>query len=264
MRVLCVALIALAVSGELRADGAGTARHLLQGVRAFKAERYDEALVELRMVARAPDAPANLAYYLGPTLYKLQRYDEALRVFVGSSAARDALTDFYLGQTCYQLRLFRKARTVFGELRASDLGPALREAAGRYLAIVDAVYRAPPPVGSIDYYLGEGLARAAGDPVVAAEYLDEARQVEALAREPHRHLEIVEALAAAWNASGRPERVVALATEPAPSAELTWQRARALAATGDAVRARALLEALVKAKAAHAADAAALLAHLPG
>lgn len=254
-------LIALGISGELRADGAATARHLLQGVRAFKAEHYDEALVELRMVARAPDAPANLAFYLGPTLYKLQRYDEALQVFAASSAPRDALTDFYVGQTYYQLRLFRKARAVFSELRASGLGPALREAAGRYLAIVDAVYQAPPPVASIDYYLAEGAARA-GDPVVAAEYFDEARQVEALAREPHRHLEILEALAAAWNDSGRPQRVIELAAEAGTSPELTWQRARAFAASGDALHARPLLEALVRAEGRRASEAAALLAKL--
>lgn len=151
---------------------------------------------------------------------------------------------------------------MFGELRAGGLGPALRDAAGRYIAIVDAVYQAPPPAASIDYYLVEGLARAAGDPRVAAEYLDEARQVEALARAPHRHLEILEALAAAWNDSGRPQRVIDLAIEPAPSSELTWQRARALAATGDAARARPLLEALARAPSARAADAAALLARL--
>jgi hypothetical protein len=263
VRILCAVLVALAVAGELRADDSATARHLLQGVRAFKAERYDEALVELRVVARAADAPADLAYYLGPTLYKLRRYDEALAVFVASRAAPDALTDFYLGQTYYQLRLFRKARSVFTELRARGLGPALDEAAGRYLSLVDATYQAPPPAGSIDYYVSEGVARAASAPAVAAEYLDEARQVEALAREPHRHLEIVEALAAAWNDSGRPQRVLGLAVEPAPSLELNWQRARAFVATGDAAHARALLDAIRKAQAAHAAEAAALLARLP-
>ena len=263
MRILCAVVVALAVSGELRADDAATARHLLQGVRAFKAERYDEALVELRVVARAADAPADLAYYLGPTLYKLQRYDEALAVFVASRAAPDALTDFYLGQTCYQLRLFRKARSVFAELRARGLGPALHEAAGRYISLVDATYQAPPPAGSIDYYVSEGIARAASAPAVAAEYLDEARQVESLARAPHRHLEILERLAAAWTDSGRPQRVLGLAIEPAPSLELSWQRARAFVATGDAARARALLEAIRKAQAARAAEAEALLAQLP-
>jgi uncharacterized protein HemY len=263
VRIVCAALVALSVSGQLRADDDATARHLLQGVRAFKAERYDEALVELRMVARGPNAPADLAYYLGPTLYKLHRFDEALAVFLASRAAPDALTDFYLGQTYYQLRLFRKAHALFADLRARGLGPALHEAAGRYIALVDATYQAPPQAGSIDYYLSEGVARAASTPVVAGEYLDEARQVEALAREPHRHLEILEALAAAWNDGGRPQLVLGLAIEPAPSLELTWQRARAYVATGDAAHARPLLDAIGKANAARAAEAAALRAQLP-
>lgn len=261
---LCLALgLALGASGELRADDGATARHLLLGVHAFKAERYAEALVELRLVARAPDAPVDLAFYLGPTLYKLQRYDEALAVFTVSRADRDALTDFYLGQTYYQLRLYRKARAVFAELRARGLGPALHDAAGRYVAAVDATYRTPPTAASIDYYLAEGLERAAADPIVAAEYLDEARQVEALAAEPHRHLEIVAALVAAWNDAGRTQPVIALATaEPARPPELTWQLARAYAATADAAHARPLLEAIVKAHGPHASEATTLLARL--
>ena len=269
-RILCAAIAALAAlglapggSGPLRADDAATARHLLLGVRAFKAERYDEALVELRLVARSADAPADLAFYLGPTLYKLQRYDEALGVFAASRAAPDALTDFYRGQTYYQLRLFRKARAVFAELRARGLGPALHDAAGRYVALVDAAYQTPPAIASIDYYLAEGVERAGRDPAVAAEYLDEARQVEALAAARHRHLEIAEALAAAWVDAGRPQLVIGLvAAERAPSPELTWQLARAHAAAGDAARARPLLESIARARGPHAGDAAALLARL--
>jgi len=263
MRLLCAAIIALGVSGELRADDTATARHLLLGVRAFKAERYDEALVELRVVARAPDAPADLAFYLGPTLFKLQRYDEALAVFAASRATPDALTDFYRGQTYYQLRLFRKARTVFSELRARGLGPALHEAAGRYIALVDAAYRTPPTTGSIDYYVAEGLERAARDALVAAEYLDEARQVEALAAEPHRHAEILAGLAAAWIDAARPQLAVTLlAAEPARLPELAWQLARAYAAAGDAAHARPLLDAIIAARGPHAADASALRARL--
>ena len=263
VRILCAVIVALGMSGELRADDGATARHLLLGVRAFKAERYDEALVELRVVARAPDAPADLAFYLGPTLYKLQRYDEALSVFVASRAVPDALTEFYRGQTYYQLRLFRKARAVFAELRARGLGPVLEAAAGRYVAAVDAAYHAPPATASIDYYLAEGLERAGRDPVVAAEFFDEARQVEALAAHRHRRVEIVAALAAAWNDAGRPQLAIAMiAEERAASDELTWQLARAHAATGDTARARPLLDAIIAAHGPRAGDAAALLARL--
>lgn len=263
MRILCAMVVALGIAGELRADDGATARHLLLGVHAFKAARYDEALVELRLVARAPDAPADLSFYLGPTLYKLGRYDEALAVFLASRAAPDALTDFYRGQTYYQLRLFRKARAVFAELGARGLGPALRDAADRYVAAVDAAYHAPPAAGAIDYYLAEGTQRAARDPAVAAEYLDEARQVEALAAEPHRHAEIVAALAAAWTDSHRPVPATALlAGERDPGPEVRWQLARAYAAGGDPAHARPLLEAIVQQHGPRSGDASALLAQL--
>jgi tetratricopeptide (TPR) repeat protein len=256
-------VVALGIAGEVHAEDGATARHLLLGVHAFKGERYAEALVELRLVARAPDAPADLAFYLGPTLYKLGRHEEALAVFLSSRAAPDALTDFYRGQTYYQLRLFRKARAVFADLRARGLGPALRDAADRYVAAVDAVYRMPPTAATIDYYLTEGVARAGGEPAIAAEYLDEARQVEALAVEPHRHLEIVAALAAAWTDSRRPELAVALVTgEREPSPDLAWQLARAYAAGGDAAHARPLLEAIVEQRGPRSGEASALLAQL--
>jgi tetratricopeptide (TPR) repeat protein len=133
VRSLGIAIVVLSLCAELRAQDSSTPRHLMAGVRAFKEARYAEALVELRVVARAPDAPPGLAFYLGPTLYKLQRYEEALAVFVNSRAAPDALTDLYLGETYYRLRLYRKARAVFAGLRARGLGPALDDAAGRYL-----------------------------------------------------------------------------------------------------------------------------------
>lgn len=264
MRWLCAAILAFGVCTEVRADDGATPRHLLLGVRAFKEGRYDEALVELRLVARAADAPPDLTFYLGPTLYKLRRYAEALTVFVSSRAAPDALTDFYRGETYYQLRLYRKARAVFAGLRARGLGPALDKAAGRYVDAVDTAYRAAPTAASIDYYLAQGRELAGRDPVLASEYLDEARQVEALAAARHRRLEIVTALAAAWNASGRAQAVVDLLAAERPLApELTWELARGYAALGDAPHARALLEAIVKARSAHGDEAAALLSGLP-
>lgn len=261
MRTLLVLLLALA-AGPAAADDPSTPSHLLAGVRAFKDGRYEDALVELRVVARAPDAPPDLAFYLGPTLYKLGRYREALAVFVTSRAAPDALTDFYAGQTYFQLRLYRKARAVFAGLRTRGLGPVLDEAAAHYVDAVDLAYRRPPEMATIDSYLETGLALAASDPAVAAEYLDEARLVERLAAAPHRRDEIVAALAAAWNATGRPRLVVeAFADAAAP--ELRWQLARAYAAAGDAARARPLLGPIAAAGGPRGAEAAALLAKLP-
>lgn len=269
MRRLAAILIlglVLVTEARARADAAATSRHLLTGVHAFRDGRYDEALVELRLVQASPDAPADLAFYLGPTLYKLGRYQEALAVFVAAPAARDALTDFYLGQTYYRLRLYRKARAVFDGLRARGLGPVLGAAAERYVATIDALYARPPAAAVVDAYLAEAHALAhAGDATLAAEYLDEARQVEALVPASGRGDAILAELAASWNASGRAAQVVAtLAPRPRPlPPSLAWELARAYLAGGDARAARPLLEELARAGGAHAAEAARLLGTLP-
>lgn len=264
MRALGLAIaVVLTCAAPARADGGtSTARHLLAGVRAFQAEHYEEALVELRLVARAPDAPPDLAFYLGPTLVKLGRHREALQVFLRSPVARDTLSDFYLGEAYYQLKLYRKARAVFAGLRAHGLGPALDEAAAKFVAAVDDVYRTAPAPATIDYYLQQGGEDK--DAAIGAEYLDEAWRVEALAPARYRHAEIAGALAAAWNATGHADRVVAaLARERGAAGELAWQIARAYVATGDPARARGILDEIVKARGAHAAEATTLLGTLP-
>ena len=156
-------MCAVARGDVARAPDGATARHLLAGVRAFHAGRYEDALVELRVVARAPDAPADLAFYLGPTLVQLGRDREALAVFLASSARPDALTEIYLGEAYYHLRLYRKARAVFAGLRTRGLGPALDPIAARYVAQVDAVYATPPTgaalTATLDYYI-DGAAEA--------------------------------------------------------------------------------------------------------
>ena len=259
-RLLCLTVLALGVCETARADS-GTTRHLLAGVHAFKDGRYEEALVELRVVARAPDAPADLAFYLGPTLYKLTRYREALGVFVTSAMTRDELTELYLGQTYYQLSLYRKARAVFVGLRARGVGPVIGEAATRYIEAVDAAYQARPDAVVIDAYVDQARELAPTDPVVAGEIYDEARAVEALAAAHHRHDEIVAALGATWNAAGRARAVVdALSTEPALAPEGSWELARAYRAIGDPGRARPLLEAIAKGAGPHAREAAGMLA----
>ena len=231
MRALCVAIALLGLCASAYGQGeSSTSRHLLAGVHAFKDGHYEDALVELRIVARAPDAPEDLAFYLGPTLYKLGRYHEALVVFLASHAAPDALTDFYLAQTYYRLGLYRSARGVFADLRTRGLGPALDDAAARYIAEVDRGYASAPEPVVVDAYLAQGLALA--DPRLQAAYLEEARQVEQLLPQRHRTDEIV------------------------------WSLGRAYAALGD-VRARPLLEPIAAAGGPHAAEATALLAKLP-
>jgi hypothetical protein len=262
VRIL-LALLVLFAPAPASADDSATARHLLAGVRAFKDGRYEDALVELRVVQRASDAPDDLAFYLGPTLYKLQRYGDALAVFITSRAPFDALTEFYLGETYYQLRLYRKARAVFAGLRQRGLGPALDEAAARYVAAVDNAYRTPPTTTPVDYYLAEGSELAGKEPLVAAEYFDEARQVETLAAQRYRRAEILARLAAAWNAGKRPRAVIEqLANEPITD-DLAWELARAYVATNEPAKARALLDPIARGNGPHATEAGGILAKLP-
>jgi hypothetical protein len=238
-----------------------TARHLTAGVQAFKNGRFDEALVELRVVERAADAPDDLAFYLGPTLVKLGRDREALGVLLRSRAARDALTDFYLGEAYYHLRLYRKAREVFAGLRSRGLGPALDEAATRYVRAVDEAYVAPISEDTVEYYATQ--AREETDGVLAVELWDEARLADDHAASHARRTEVVDALAAAWNAIDRPTRVIdVLATDPARSAESSWQLARAYVAVGDRGHAAPLLDGVVRGGGLHAAEAARVLASL--
>jgi tetratricopeptide (TPR) repeat protein len=264
MRVWWIAIVVIGLGVRVRADGRSTtARHLLAGVRAFKEGRYEEAVVELRVVQRAPDAPADLAFYLGPTLVQLGRDREAIDVFLVSKAPPDALTDFYLGEAYYHLKLYRKARAVFAALRSHGLGPALDQVAALYIERVDAAYAKPASDATIDYYV-DHAHEASGDALFAAELIDEAHQVEALSPAHHRHAEIVAALGAAWNGIGRVQDVIhVLGAEPEPSADMRWQLARAYAIAGDAAHARPLLDALVAANGPWVSDAIALRATLP-
>ena len=233
MRWLGIVCVIIALAVPAHADDA-TNRHLLAGVRAFKAHDYETALVELRVVQRAPDAPADLAFYLGPTLVKLGRDREAIDVFVASKAPPDALADFFLGEAYYHAKLYRKARGVFAQLRERGLGPALDEAAARYVAAVDNAYEITSGDAVIDAYVA--LAReGAADAIFAAEAWDEARLVDELATKK----------------------------DPARTDEIGWQLARSYAAAGDSARARPLLDAIAHAGGAHAADAASMLASLP-
>jgi hypothetical protein len=241
-----------------------TEEHLLAAVGAFRAGDYDAALIELRVVERASDAPPDLAFYLGPTLYKLGRYREALATFLASPAPPDALTEFYLGQTYYQLRLYRKSLQVFTALRGRGLGPKLAAAAEKYEHAVEATFAAAPPEGAVDFYLAAGRALLPGEPRLAAEYLDEARLVATLTSSERLYADALAALGAAWNACGRPDAVIALLRDGPSSSASQRELARAYVAVGDHARARPLLERLAASGGELAPEARALLLHLGG
>jgi tetratricopeptide (TPR) repeat protein len=202
VRSVAIALVLLLSAG---AAAEPTSTRLLDGVRAFQGGDYERALAAFEDVGARADAPADLAFYLGPTLYKLGRYTEALDVFLRARGDVDLLSGFYLAQTYYRLGLYRKARGLFVELRARGLGPRLGAAADLHVQLIDALFTAGPSAAAIDSYLTQGRKLvAAGRAALAAEYFDEARLVEALAPSPRLHDEIRAALTSARDLAGRP------------------------------------------------------------
>jgi tetratricopeptide (TPR) repeat protein len=137
MRVCLAFAVLLCCATISRADGVN--EHLLAGARAFRAQRYDVALTEFRLVERGGGA-ADLAIYLGPTLYKLGRLDEARQVLARAhrSGSVDAVAEYYLGLAWYRLGLVRLARSVFVSIDARDAGPKLAEGAAHFVADIDA------------------------------------------------------------------------------------------------------------------------------
>jgi tetratricopeptide (TPR) repeat protein len=268
-RVRLLPLLALLWSSLTSAaawgDETSTSARLMAGVRAFQGGDYERALAQFRAVARAADAPADLAFYLGPTLYKLARYEEALEVFADAPAPLDPLTELYLAQTRYQLHLYRGARASFQAARAHGLGPRLDGLTGAYLATIDALYAHLPGREVAARYLETGHARlAVGRPVLAAAYLQEALEVARLsgpgADDLARASQI--ALADAWTAAGRPQAALDLLSNPRDDDE-ALAVARALVAAGQPARARAILDAVVAHGGPRAADARAQLKLVP-
>lgn len=126
------------VAGADPATVGDAGAHLLAGVRAFRADRHEEALREFRLVEQAGGSE-DLALYLGPTLYKLERFEEARAVLARAHRAgvRDAVADYYLGLSYQRLGLGRLARAIFSSLDVDSAGPRLAAGAARFVAAID-------------------------------------------------------------------------------------------------------------------------------
>jgi tetratricopeptide (TPR) repeat protein len=128
----------LAVAGIANAHPSPATEHLLAGVREFRAGRFEAALREFRQVEHS-DGATDLALYLGPTLYKLDRLEEARAVLAAyhRTGARDPVADYYLGLSYYRLGLLRLAREIFLALDVREAGPKLAEGAHRFADEID-------------------------------------------------------------------------------------------------------------------------------
>jgi tetratricopeptide (TPR) repeat protein len=188
-------------------DSATAQALLLDGVRAFRAERYEDALVLFRRV-EAEQQPADIGFYLGTALHKLGRHLEALGAFRAAHRAglREPIADYYLAVSCYRLGMWTRARQGFAALfgpAAPDspvLGPRLQQGAQRFLTTIEQSLTevgpdGAPRLGAQQRYEAARLASesllAAGNEDGALEWLDEAARV--LAELPQR-AELAQAL----------------------------------------------------------------------
>jgi tetratricopeptide (TPR) repeat protein len=182
-------------------DRAATQRLLLDGVRAFRGERYEEALNIFQRV-EAADPSSDIGFYLGMTQHKLGRHLEALSALRAARrrGLREPVADYYQAVSCYRLGMFERARQSFAALSASFrgnadapvLGPRLQQGAQRFIQALEAARATPEPEGKrqgllLRYEAARTQADqqlSGGSAAAALEWLDEA--VGILAQVPDR------------------------------------------------------------------------------
>ena len=181
---------------EAPASGAADQQLILSGVRAFRAERYAEALDIFRKV-EAEQQQRDIGFYLGMVLHKLGRHVEALSAFRSAhkSGLREPVADYYQSVSCYRLGMLERARQGFLLLIApsgqreggSVLGPRLQLGAQRFLQAMDQAPAEPDagsvPVNPLLRRYSSALMRAeeqlaiTGGEAAALEWLDEALEI---------------------------------------------------------------------------------------
>lgn len=151
--------------------------HLLAGAAHFRAGRYPEALVELK-VAHQLGADPEVRWYLAATLVKTGRPHDALEAFAEAQRlaphASDALLDYYRALACYDARLYLCADQGFAAVERRA-GPRLAEQIGRIRAELKVLFAAEPSPSSIAWYREQGEAMvAAGRRTLAIAFHQEA------------------------------------------------------------------------------------------
>lgn len=134
----------------LLSSGMGGEVHLVNGARHFRDGRYEEALVEFRVAAKlnVRQAPA----YVGASLVKLERFEEAIEAFgAGDGAGSDALLDYYRALACYGARLYACAAEVLAGV-GDRSGPKLAEQAAKIRADVASRLAVEPTPATIEWY----------------------------------------------------------------------------------------------------------------
>jgi hypothetical protein len=177
--LLTFILVAALLSASGPAD-----EHLLKGARAFRAARYDEALVEFRVAEKlgaGPDARG----YAAAALVKLDRPEEALELF-GPRPGADPVLEFYRALACYQARLFTCADRSL-EAAMGRFGPRVAEEARALRAQIEKTLTGEIQPHVIDWYLDRGGdALKAGRLTLGWLYAREARALGGRRKDCHR------------------------------------------------------------------------------
>ena len=100
---------------------------LLDGVRAFRAEQFESALLYFRRVEQQSARP-DIGMYLGMVLHKLGRHAEALAAFRSARRAlvQESVADYYDAVSCYRLGLYERSRVGFAALLLPRDAPGVR------------------------------------------------------------------------------------------------------------------------------------------
>lgn len=170
--------------------------HLLAGAQFFRADRYDEALVEFRVAERLGSAGA--AWYVASALVKLRRPEEAIGSFARAesiaASERDALLDYYHALACHDARLYGCADALLAGLGAAA-GPRIAALAAKIRGDLGPLLAKIPSTDTLDWYDTRGkAAEQAGQLALAAAYFEEAVRLAALRPDGYRRAESSAAL----------------------------------------------------------------------
>jgi hypothetical protein len=175
-------LLLIALSG---AAVAGADEHLLAGARRFREGEFAQALVEFR-VAEKLGKGGEAAWYAAACLTRMNRPEDAVEAFLEAERSaprgRDELFDWYHAVACHDARLYLCANHLLVGVGARA-GPRVRDEARKLRVKLDAALGAEPPKSAIDWY-HKRAEEAAGKPLLARAYLEEAA---GLAARRHDH-----------------------------------------------------------------------------
>lgn len=168
---------------------------LLEGVRLFRAERYEDALRVFQQV-NTDEKSTDIGFYLGMVLHKLGRHSAALIAFRSTqrSGLREPVADYYAAVSCYRLGMNTRARRGFASLATAasgpapgvpPLGPRLQQGARNFLsALQSSAADMTSDGGSSSIHLQYERARQAAERLLASddaegalEWIDEAGQI---------------------------------------------------------------------------------------